>query len=53
VLQEAVKRNSWDPKTDFGPFERSAFDRVRNDPSLANLLHVPALDRPRSTPSSP
>jgi len=53
ALQEAVKRNSWDPKTDFGPFERSAFDRVRNDPSLANLLHVPALDRPRSTPSSP
>jgi DNA-binding SARP family transcriptional activator len=26
--------------------DRPAFDRVRGDPSLANLLHVPALDRP-------
>jgi len=51
ALQEAVLRNSWDPKTDYGPFERSAFDRVRGDPSLSNLLHVPALDRRPTRPS--
>ena len=45
ALQEAVARNSWDPKTDYGSFERSAFDRVRGEPSLSNLLHAPANDQ--------
>ena len=51
LLQEALERNSWDPKTEWGPSERYAFDRVRGDPSLANLLHAPALDRRPTRPS--
>jgi DNA-binding SARP family transcriptional activator/TolB-like protein len=46
VLQEAMEADARrDSYWYFKYSDRPAFDRVRNDPSLANLLHVPALDR--------
>ena len=45
VLQEAIQRGVWDPKTDWWEFERFAFDRFRADPSFAGLLHEPTLDQ--------
>lgn len=46
ALREAVRRNFWDPRTEWVQSERLVFDRVRNDPLLVDLLHVPARDRP-------
>jgi hypothetical protein len=46
VLQDAIARGLWDPKTDWVEFERFAFDQFRADPSFAKLLHEPTLDRP-------
>jgi hypothetical protein len=46
VLQEAIERGLWDPKTDWMEFDRFAFDRFRGDPTFAKLLHEPTLDRP-------
>lgn len=51
MLQEAVAGNVWDPKTEWAPSERAVFDRVRGDPALSHLLHVPALDRRAIQPS--
>jgi len=46
LLQEAMEADARrDSYWFFKYSDRPAFDRIRNDPSLANLLHVPALDR--------